>query len=571
MVKNKYIESKGVAAGILIVLGLILFVGTATYDFVWDDIPLYLNETNYPSQDRFRNIDKFCIPGEMPMYAPVTYTVWAVIASMSSSDNSNKFGLSPFLFHLVNVFVHIANAVLVFLILLYLFKNNYAAFFAAAVFMIHPIQVESVAWVSELRGLLAALFGFSAVLLFLRREKAKENEKTFDLRFVFTVLLLILSFLSKPTGIVFPFILLTIDYFYVKPSRKKLIIDLLIFGTITLLFFLLSVTAESPAADIVNVSAVNRLLLPLHSFVFYLQKTIFPAGLTAVYGLTPQYLIESNQIYIFAGIFVVLALALHFFRDKLAEFRGGLIIAFISILPTSGIIAYYYQTFSNVADRYFYIGFFGIAILLALIFIRLKSKYKTMAVIVLLAVLFFLSSEQLGSWANDFKHWDSVIHNSKRDIPQAYMGRGEEYIALDKYDKAISDFSKAIEIDPSEPLYYYNRANAFFDIKQYDAALKDYSKALELNNKLLDAYVNRGMLYSETGHQNNAIYDFQKALELNPRQADVCNLIGVSYAIEQKYDSAETYFRKALSINPNDRDALENLKLLEETKQKEIK
>ena len=563
MSKTNIIDKKTFAIVVLIILGLVLYIRTGGYDFVWDDVPLYLNTNNYPETGRLDNFEKFWTPGEMPMYAPITYTFWAVIASISAGDNTNKAGLSPVLFHFSNVFFHIVNSVLVFLILLYLFKNNLVALSAALVFLLHPIQVEPVAWISELRGLLAAFFGFSAILLYVKNRIDNSPMEQIKLYHIGVIVFLILSFLSKPVGVVFPFILLALDYFFLKAEKKLLLINAIILSLITVLFILLSVSAEGGAEEIIKISFFNRLFLPLYSFVFYLYKAIIPVNFSAVYGLTPEYLVSGSQLYIFAAIFVVIMILLFIKRHQLKHITAGLFISFIAILPTSGLVAYYYQTFSNVADRYFYIAMFGITIVLYFIFSKIKHRQRILIPASVAILLFILSSYQLSSWSNDFKHWDNIIKKSLIEIPQAYMGRGEENLNLGNYPQAIDDFTKAIDINPGEALYYYNRANAYLDLKQYNLAVKDYSFAIARNDKLVSAYVNRGLAYMEFGDPLPAIPDFTKALLFNPQQPDICNNIGICYAMTGQYDSAAVYFRRTLVIKSNDTDAIENLKLLE--------
>ena len=152
---------------LLVIIGIVVFIKVLDFGFVWDDNQLYLNKGNYPEDGRLQNISKLWQPGKMPMYAPVTYTMWGIIAQLSSTDDSNDFKLNPKLFHFVNLLFHILNSVLILLIISRLLKDNLAAFIAGLIFLLHPIQVESVAWISEFRGLLAGFFGFLAVYIHL--------------------------------------------------------------------------------------------------------------------------------------------------------------------------------------------------------------------------------------------------------------------------------------------------------------------------------------------------------------------------------------------------------------------
>ena len=546
---------------ILAIVGLVLFFRVTSFGFVWDDNPLYLNKTNYPETSSFQNIGKFWSPGKMPMYAPVTYTTWSIITSISANDITNTFGKNPFLFHLANVLIHILNSIILLLILYNLFKYKLAAFAASLIFLIHPLNVESVVWISELRGLLSCLFGLLAILYFLNSKSKTNTEDTTDLKTIFIIsLLMILSFLSKPSGIVFPVILILIDFFHFKSPLKnnlKLYISLVI---ITIAFALVSVAGETQASKFIDVPVSTRYILPLFSYIFYLIKVILPINLTAVYGLTPQYLSSNSIFLIYSAIFFLLTLTLIIFRKKSKYIAAGMIISFFALLPTSGIIPFYYQTFSTVADRYFYIAMIGISIIISVLFSnieKINTKYTILALVSI--ILFYLSYTQQPRWQNEFSHWNNVINGSSIAIPQAFMGRGEANIKLGNQAGAIDDFTSSIKLKNTEPLYYYNRGNAYLDLNQYTKAISDFSESIKLRNDFIDAYVNRGMAYSELSDRKSAMSDFQKAISLEPKQTDALNYIGVLYAQSDNLDSAIYYFQRALSVNPNDIQATENL------------
>jgi len=562
MKKTNILENKTFHLAVIVFFGLIVFSKSISYDFVWDDEPLYLNKGNYPENSRFENLDKFWTPGAMPMYAPVTFTAWAVISSLSSNSFDNDFGLQPTLFHLSNIIFHILNSILVYLILFSLFKFSFPSFAAALIFLLHPIQVESAVWISELRGVLAGFFGFLGIYLYLI-QKHENNKKMLQVCLT-TAFLFALSFLSKPSGIVFPALILIIDYFFLKSDKKQRILNTGLFIGLSISMLILSISAESAAEHIVQADFLTKILLPFDSFTFYLTKVLVPINLTAVYGRTTDYLLSGNQLYLYSGISILLFVVVIILRKKLSNYFSGLLIIVIALLPTSGITAFYYQTFSNVADRYFYLAMFGVCLIFGLLFTQMNKKNQYIVSIFITLPLIIITTGQISSWSNNFNHWDNVIKTSSIEIPQAYMGRGEENLKLGEYQKAIDDFSKAINLNPEEGLYFYNRANAYLDINQLELAISDYTNSIDKNPYYLNAYINRGIAYSEKDEPINALYDFKKAYSLEPKQTDICNYIGVSFAQMGKFDSAYVYFKKALSINPSDLQAIENLKRLED-------
>ena len=172
-------------------------------------------------------------------------------------------------------------------------------------------------------------------------------------------------------------------------------------------------------------------------------------------------------------------------------------------LPVSGLIPFYYQYLSTVADRYIYISMAGIALLAAYIYTQiLNSTMKNIIFNIILILLFSQTIQQIPTWVNEFSIWDNAI--AKTPVPTApiYLGRGEQYLSMDKVTEAIADFTKSIDLDPKEPRGFYNRGNAYLDIRNYDAAIKDFTKAISLNPDFSFAYCNRGhaYFYKEWGH-----------------------------------------------------------------------
>jgi len=203
---------------------------------------------------------------------------------------------------------------------------------------------------------------------------------------------------------------------------------------------------------------------------------------------------------------------------------------------------------------------FGVALFAGIIFIKIKNQ--KLALIYTGIILFFLvlqSYSQVPVWKNEFSIWNNSIENTVNPSSPSYLGRGEEYIKVTKYNEAIDDFTNAIKLNPKESRAYYNRGNAFLDMKNYDKAIKDFTTALNLDNKLINAYVNRALAYSEFEKPELAISDYNEALKLNPNQSEVYTNRGVLFAEKGDMRSAIKDFEMALKLNPNDAEAASNL------------
>ena len=165
------------------------------------------------------------------------------------------------------------------------------------------------------------------------------------------------------------------------------------------------------------------------------------------------------------------------------------LITIIGLLPVSGIIDFYYQSFSNVADRYFYISMFGLIILIGNGLVRLKkTNLKYIIVLIVGIFLSYQTTSFSNTWVNELSLWNRVIEHNPEASFLAYLGRGEYYLVNSSYSNAIMDFTKAVELNKNEYRCYYNRANAYLDLKQYDKAVRDYSRALLLNPKDVNAW-----------------------------------------------------------------------------------
>lgn len=572
----------------LILLPLAIYWQTSNFSFVWDDQPLYINAKHFPAEGRTNNLDKFWSPNGKDMYAPVTYTFWAFAASLGDST-SDKSVINPKPFHVLNILVHIINCLLVFIILFKLLKNHWFAWFGALLFAIHPVQAEAVAWVSELRGLLSAMFGFIAIARFISfrqgpipvptqsakkdsknkpdKKKATTSQKVKPVNpfFAYSIIIiaLVLSMLSKPSGIVFPLIIIVLDAFQFRTKGNKLLLFGLALLILIVPFAWLTKSGESVFAVNLEVPVLQRFIIYADSIIFYLYKALLPFSSSACYGRTPQYVLGSSFAWISPLLLAGILVALYFLNRKFKGFVVPFLIFILAILPVSGLLSFNFQYWSSVADRYMYVSLFAFAWIFAesLRYFKKEKQYWLFSIAVILIFSYF-TLMQLPAWKSEISLWSNAIENSPESSGHPYNARGNIYLEAKQYLEALDDLNKAAELTPGESSVFYNRGNVYLDLEKYEPAIADFSKAISLRKNNPDYYVNRALCFDAIQKLPEAINDMTTAIKIDPMQSALYSERGVYLAKSGDLMSAEKDFRKALELNPKDSEASDNLKML---------
>ncbi len=521
---------------------LLFYFPTLNFDFVWDDKELYINPQNIPIENPFAKIGDHFIPKKDKMYIPITYIFWSLVSYFGGIQNGSY---SPYYFHFFNVILHILNSILVFYLLKSLLNSGFGAFIGAIFFALHPIQIEGVAWVSESRGLLSALFGLSAIYYF----SSLKNKNLYSI--IILCLLLLLSILSKPSGIVFPLLFPLIDWY--KNKRQNLL-QLLArnwyFLILTLPFIIISFQAETTKVVQYDVPLIFRPFVWLNAIGFYIQKILLPLDLSPGYGLSFSFL-KNNLIYFYHILIIIGVIVFGAFLKIKREFFFSLLFFVVAFLPISNLVSFYYQYWSTVSDRYVYFSLVGISFFFGFVAKEHLFKYKYVSSIILICLFYLFSNKEIAKWKDEFSLWNDCINKYPNRISQVYLGRGMELEARGDINAALADYSKSIEIDSNFYFGYYNRGNVFYDLKMYNKAINDYSKTVQLNSKYVNAYVNRGLCFLETKQYDKAINDFQYALKLDSTQADVYAFIAEAFEYKNDIQNAIYFYEKALSFGTN--------------------
>lgn len=494
--------NKKYLACILFAASVLLFARTSSYKAVWDDERVYFTPGNQVIMTS--GVASFW-KHSSGMYIPLSYTSWAFVKNCFSPS-----GFAPAPFHLLNVCIHSINGVLLFFLLMLLFGNQAAAFFGSLIFLIHPLQVESVVWISEFRGLYSTFFCLIALCIFFNQLRKNTSfifkTRGYWLAFVFYLLAL----LAKPSGIVLPFVILVLCWRFYPKQFISIVksLSLWLVPAVVIIFLLLVKNPES------TVSIGQRFIIAGFTLVFYIQKMILPYPLAACYGYTPE-LVTANW---FSYLALVACLGLFIFlfvkRKRFPDLFTSFLVIVCCLLPVLGLVPFVYQVYSTVADRYAYMAMIGMSLFVALLvsFIQRGTimKYTGLALLLLLALL---TVQQTATWKDELSLWD---HNLKfyRNNATVYYNRGVQYSLKGDFNNALKDYTSALSLNPNYLNALFNRANTYENLQEPALALNDYNHYLQLDAKDGTVYYKRSYLFFKAGRLDDALDDLQRAEEL---------------------------------------------------------
>jgi protein O-mannosyl-transferase len=538
------------------VWGLLLIAVTAlAYQPAWNGKPIWDDDYHItrPELRSLNGLERIWIKlGATQQYYPLTHSVFWVEHKLWTD--------SPLGYHLINILLHAASALLLLRILRRLEVPG--AFLATLIFALHPVQVESVAWISELKNSLSGTLYLGSALAYL--EFDRERKKRF---YVAALGLFVLALTAKTVVATLPAALLLIFWWKRGSlSWKRDALPLVPFFFAGIAFGLFTawveqkfIGAEGPEFKL---SFIDHLLIAGRAFWFYLQKLLWPVNLVFIYprwnvseGVWWQYLFPT------AALLSLTALCLLRWRWALVAmlFFAG------TLFPALGFFNAYPFRFSYVADHFQYLASIGpIALAGAGITTGLNSLKKRIPFLqsmicgILLFTLGVLTWRQCAMYSDIETLFRTTIERNP-DCWMAYNNIGVAFMQKGKVDEAIAHYQKALEIKPDYADAYSNLGSVFLQKGKVDEAIARYQKALEIKPDYADAYSNLGNAFLQKGKIGEAIAHYQKALEIKPEKADAHSNLGNAFLQNGKVDEAIAHYQKALEIKPDYADAYSNL------------
>jgi len=523
---------------------------------------------------------------------------WHPLTWISHMLDVQLFGLNPHRHHLTSLLFHIANVLLLFFVLHRMTKALWQSAFVAALFALHPLHVESVAWVAERKDVLSTFFWILTMGAY-----CSYVERPGPRRYVPVLIFFALGLMAKPMLVTLPFVLLLLDYWplgrlekkaaektqtktgkpippdkrigeyggknvaipqeeetkgpgdaeYRRASIASLFWEKIPLFVLTILSSVVTYIVQQKGGAVASVEKFPlgvRAENVFVSYITYFGKTIWPNNLSVFYPY--DRLPASWQVLGAVVFFVAMTSAVIWAAKRFPYLTVGWLWYAGTLVPVIGLVQVGAQA---RADRYTYVPLIGLFIMAAWVVpeVLAKWRYRRKVLVALsaltLSYFFVLTWTQVEYWQNSltlFGHALKVTDNNYI----AYYNRGNAYAALGNQERAIEDYERALKINPQYAVVYSNRGSLYFKLGNYKQAIEDYDKAIEINPKLASAYNNRGNTYGALGNYRQAITDYDKAIEIDPKLEEAHYNRGNAYEVLGSQKQAIMDYDKAIEINP---------------------
>ncbi len=504
---------------------------------------------------------------------------WHPLTWMSHALDAEFFGLEPPGHHFTSVAIHALNSAILFLIAFYATKREGPSLVLALLFALHPMNVESVAWIAELKNVLSTLFFLLAVAAY-----GWYVRKPQWIRYLAVVIFFACSLMSKPMLVTFPFILLLLDYWPLQRfdgtntpalTLEKFPLFLLsgVSCLITLHAQLLGHAFRSTSAHLPMALRVSNAIL---SYALYLWKTVWPVRL-AVFYPHPGSSISPGRV-AFAGFVLAAITGVCFVLRRRKYLVTGWLWFLGTLVPVIGIVQVGDQ---GMADRYGYIPLIGLFLIItwsAADFFDSKQTpapvRATLATAVLLA-LSITTFRQIGYWSSTTELWSHTLAVTTNN-PFAHRHLGWAFMTAGQNDEALSHFREAVAISPTDAANYINLGLCLQQSYQPRAALEQYQEAVSLSSdpqELAAAYTNAGAIYDGAGDYPDAYESYSRAVRLDPELFNAYLNRGLVLEREGNVEAAVTDFQRSVEVQPTVRGYLElgrALHLLNRSREAEV-
>jgi protein O-mannosyl-transferase len=542
--------------GAILALTFLVFVPTLDNSFTTRDDDYYVTKNPLLVHPDFREILATPIIGS---YNPLT--VWSFVLNYRLS------GLNPISYRWLTLVIHVANTALVFLFIWGLSGGRlWTTVVTSLFFGIHPMHVESVAWMAERKDVLFSFFYLLGLISYLRYLERK-GVAWLGL----TMLWFVLSAASKPAAVVFPVTLLAIDYFRRRSLRLSTVLEKLPFFAVSIAVGVLALQAQQSAgATGYNSlwSPIQRVLFASYGILMYVVKLFAPVGLSAIYPYpSAKTGGPGTEFYVaFATLAILLPTVVYLCRrNRVILF--GLAFFFINIILVVQLFAFGQGI---MADRFTYLPYIGLLFALAWwLDDRSTAAPRSVPIRPLLAGCFLLllpvslyqSWRRCDVWQNDETLWRDAL-KKQPGAAVAWNGLGRVEASRGNWATARSCFLRAIELDPAYAAQAWNDLGAIeLSGGNWVNALANFSRAIELDPRYWDAYANRALVHMKIREYEKSIADSRRAIELQPGNPDNHReyaSIGEAHQRLGHNDSAFVYYTRAIEHRPYYAEALNN-------------
>ncbi len=538
---------------------LLIYLPAIRAGFIWDDPDYVINNSTLRSIDGL--IEMWTQPRSLPQWYPLVHTTYWI--------EYHLWGLWPTGYHVDNVLLHIVSSLLLWRLLRMM--NVPGAWLAAAIFAVHPVQVESVAWITERKNVLSGVFYFLSIITYLRWDAARgapAPQRRKNLYYL-SLLLFVAALLSKTVVATLPATLLVIFWWKRGTIRWRDVRPLIGFfvlgiglGLLTAYLEVHKVGARSDKIIELNLTPIDRILIAGRAVCFYASKLVVPWPLVFIY---PQWKPIGPAIWwqwVFpVAVVAAIAVLLHY-RNRIGRGPAAAVMIFCGTLfPALGFLNVYPMRFSYVADHFQYHAAAALITLIAALLCRYAGQMGRI-VLIPLAILTALRTPDYHDaetlWrvtlARNPGSW--MVHTN---LGKVLVEKGERTGDESLFTEAAKEYDAALQLDPGIHDTHANVATMLARKGDDAGAIAEFEKALEIHPYFAPAYYGLGQVYQRQGKLDLAMEKYQKAIEISP-DYPLANY-SIARVLEQQGQTlaAIDHYRKAVAGMPEDADARYNL------------
>ena len=592
MTKKHFNKQTILTIVLIAVVTSLVYANSLKNSFVWDDFMLIVNNNfikswrNFPyifnksyiaprsDYLDFETLRTFDSSGEIS-YRPV--------CTLSFFIDYSLWKLSPFGYHLINLLLHICNAVLLYFFVGLLSKNSKLALLTSLLFALHPVNSEAVANIHFREELLAFLFFLSSFILFVTSSRYAARRRI--LQYSASLVLFLFSLFSKEMSVTLPLMLILYDYFFIQKNLKNCLSQSLprYTGYILILLFYLwvqffvmvnigNITASYPGG-----SFYTNTLTMCKVFATYIYWLVVPVNIYATLPNEPNLIANSlfDSGVLLSVFLIIICLVIVVKTYKVSKrICFSMLWFLITLLPVSNIV----PITNHIAARYLYIPSAGFCFLTAMLLVNLPGistsfiskpflgKLTRIAVVGILVSYGIFTIKRNYIWRdNSAILREMVEYHPNSNIPHKYLGK--YFLQTDNLDKAANEFTQAITLAPHDASAHNDLGVCYYKQGKPGKAADEFRQAIKLNPNLANAYDNLGIVSAVKGAYAESIKYFEQSLRIEPRNLKIYYNLGRAYYKMGKLDKARKMWLKALEINPRYKNVQIQLERLQQLNQ----
>lgn len=504
---------------------------------------------------------------------------WHPLTWISHMLDVELFGLNAERHHLVSLLLHTSNTFLLLLVLSRMTGKRLESAFVAALFALHPLHVESVAWIAERKDLLSTFFWMLTILAYLRYVK-----KTGVLNYLLVALLFVGGLMAKPMLVTLPFTLMILDYWplgrilsgncmdanrafrYPKISFLRSIFEKLPLFGLSAISCIITYLAQKSSDAVTPIDAYSlsvNIANALVSYIRYLGKMFWPTNLAIFYPHPGTSLFTWKVAGAALVIFLLTFLAFRF-RSRYPYLLFGWLWYLVTLVPVIGIVRIGSQ---GMADRYTYVPLVGLFVAATWyatdlnLRLRLNKAITVTMAITIIAALSFVTWRQAGYWRSSAILFQHAVYVTEIN-PFAHNMAGAALVAEGRNEDALPHFQEALRLKPHFAMAHYNLALVYDIQGKVNDAEKEYKKCIEINPLKAEPYNNLGLIYLNQKRYNEAEELFKSALNLKQKNVTFYNNLALVYLQQGNFVESESLLHKALDFEPNDVETRYHLGLI---------